>query len=469
MNESTFKLYSPLTAELLPVDSEFCQEDELVELRGQELSAYAAAISEQIEREGDHLEQYLDSENEPYLADYVKSIQITVEEHGGELCGCATVVVNADLTERGWNDLQEYLSGQYSDGWGEGFEQRDIAVENGCLNVHFWQPERFAFTLEQGVTEPQEALGEANTSQQTQPPQPAKKYEITGIAHPVYPELHRIRALREVSGDVPYGTLGGFVQSEANLSQGQDDAWLYGELYQHNEQGYISQIAYLDADGNPAPTNAGYTILKRTYHRDGTADTDMYFDANGNPKALSKGQYGIKRSGKVNLLLDRNGNVMLCVDNLLNGFPCMVVVFGCVVCLLMIVLPKSLSVVLTIVYVAFILYETLMFRESGDARMNFVLFSYARKFLKEQSVRVGVINNIWLFIPLGTGLYRWFQKKWVLLIPFVMSVAIETTQYITGLGIAEFDDVFGNTMGGWIGVLVAWTWLNRKMSVKNRT
>lgn len=230
----------------------------------------------------------------------------------------------------------------------------------------------------------------------------------------------------------------------------------YGELYQRNEQGYIGQITYLDADGNPAPTNAGYTILKRTYHRDGTADTDMYFDANGNPKALSKGQYGIKRSGKVNLLLDRNGNVMLCVDNLLNGFPCMVVVFGCVVCLLMIVLPKSLSVVLTIVYVAFILYETLMFRESGDARTNFVLFSYAGKFLKEQSVRVGVINNIWLFIPLGTGLYRWFQKKWVLLIPFVMSVAIETTQYITGLGIAEFDDVFGNTMGGWIGVLVAY-------------
>lgn len=243
----------------------------------------------------------------------------------------------------------------------------------------------------------------------------------------------------------------------------------YGELYQCNEQGYIGQITYLDVDGNPAPTNAGYTILKRTYHRDGTADTDMYFDAEGNPKALSKGQYGIKRSGKVNLLLDRNGNVMLCVDNLLNGFPCMVVVFGCVVCLLLIVLPKSLSVVLTIVYVAFILYETLMFRESGNARTNFVLFSYAGKFLKEQSVRVGVINNIWLFIPLGTGLYRWFQKKWVLLIPFVMSVAIETTQYITGLGMAEFNDVFGNTIGGWIGVLVAWMWLSWKMSVENRT
>ena len=230
----------------------------------------------------------------------------------------------------------------------------------------------------------------------------------------------------------------------------------YGELYQRDEQGRISQITYLGADGNPTPTNAGYTVMKRTYHRDGTADIDMYFDADGNPMVLSKGQHGIKSSGKVNLLLDRNGNIMLCVDNLLSGFPCMVVVFGCVVCLLMIVLPKGLSVVLTIAYVAFILYETLMFRETGDARTNFVLFSYAGKFLKEQSVRVGVINNIWLFIPLGTGMYRWFQKKWVLLIPFVMSVAIETTQYITGLGIAEFDDVFGNTMGGWIGILTAY-------------
>ena len=83
-------------------------------------------------------------------------------------------------------------------------------------------------------------------------------------------------------------------------------------------------------------------------------------------------------------------------------------------------------------------------------------------------MRVGVINNIWLFAPLGAGLYRMIQKKWVLLVPFLMSVAIETTQYITGLGIAEFDDVFGNTMGGCIGMLVAWTWLNRKMNVKNR-
>lgn len=236
----------------------------------------------------------------------------------------------------------------------------------------------------------------------------------------------------------------------------------YGELYQRDEQGRISQITYLGADGNPTPTNAGYTVMKRTYHRDGTADTDMYFDADDNPMVLSKGQHGIKRSGKVNLLLDKNGYVMLCVDNILNGFPFMVVISGCVICLLILLLPKKMSVFLTAAYVVFILYETLMFRETGDARTNFVLFSYADRFLTEQAVRVGVINNIWLFAPLGAGLYRIIQKKWVLLVPFLMSVAIETTQYITGLGIAEFDDVFGNTMGGWIGVLIAWAWLSRR-------
>ena len=99
-----------------------------------------------------------------------------------------------------------------------------------------------------------------------------------------------------------------------------------------------------------------------------------------------------------------------------------------------------MSVALTIAYVVFILYETLMFRETGDARTNFVLFSYADRFFAKQSVRVGVINNIWLFIPLGTGLYRNIRKKWVLLIPLLFSIAIETTQYITGLGIAEFDE-----------------------------
>ena len=106
------------------------------------------------------------------------------------------------------------------------------------------------------------------------------------------------------------------------------------------------------------------------------------------------------------------------------------------------------------IYVLFILYETLMFREVGDTRTNLKLFSYAGKFLTDFTIREGMINNIWLFIPFGTGLYAVFKRKRVWVAAFFFSVAIELIQYFTGLGIAELDDVFGNTLVGVIGVMM---------------
>lgn len=50
-----------------------------------------------------------------------------------------------------------------------------------------------------------------------------QKYEITEISHEKYPFLHRIRALRDVSAEVRAGDLGGFVESESNLSFEPDD------------------------------------------------------------------------------------------------------------------------------------------------------------------------------------------------------------------------------------------------------
>lgn len=144
---------------------------------------------------------------------------------------------------------------------------------------------------------------------------------------------------------------------DLNGQQVQCSGGYYGLRRGYNAEGQNISLAFLDKDGHAVCTSSGYAIM--TYQRDmnGNVVGKQYFDTDGNPKALSKGQYGIKRSGKANILLDRNGNVMPCVDNLLNGFPCIVVVLGCVVCLLMIALPKSLSVVRTVVYIAFILYE----------------------------------------------------------------------------------------------------------------
>lgn len=225
-----------------------------------------------------------------------------------------------------------------------------------------------------------------------------------------------------------------------------------GEAYIYDAHDRISQVTYLDRNGEPVATTVGYTIMKRTYYRDGTEKTNMYFDALGSPVSLTKGQYGVQYANNIVLYLNRNGKIKLCVDNLLNGYPFMVVVVGMILCILICLFPRKLKSAILLAYIIFIFYETLMFRENGDTRANLVLFSYASTFLTNWKIRVDVINNIWLFVPFGTGLYAIFRKKRVWGAALGLSLAIELIQYFTGLGIAELDDLFGNTVGGVIGV-----------------
>lgn len=82
---------------------------------------------------------------------------------------------------------------------------------------------------------------------------PSKKYEITDIAHPKDPSLHRIRALQRVSETVGPGTLGGYVQSEENLSQENDDAWIYGDAV-CCEKAFVSGNAFLTGQARVSGT-----------------------------------------------------------------------------------------------------------------------------------------------------------------------------------------------------------------------
>lgn len=72
-----------------------------------------------------------------------------------------------------------------------------------------------------------------------------QKYEITEISHEKYPFLHRIRALRDVSAEVSAGDLGGFVESESNLSFEPDDtAWIFDDAIACNDA-YVDKGAVL--------------------------------------------------------------------------------------------------------------------------------------------------------------------------------------------------------------------------------
>lgn len=136
---STLKLYMPLTAQLYERSEYGDLEDEPCIMDGRELTAYHDSILAAILRER------MPDEKERGLMTYyhgddgvnqkVKSYVFTVEEHHGRLWGVAECEVYGALTDEEMAALRETVSGQASDGLGEGFEQREIKTSNGELYV----------------------------------------------------------------------------------------------------------------------------------------------------------------------------------------------------------------------------------------------------------------------------------------------------------------------------------------------
>ena len=152
----TLKIYTPLTADFIPNEPELLdyETEESISMDGYDLAPYKEAIEEALDREnhggdswdGNLMEYYHEEDS---VKAKVSSAVVSVEYHEGQLCGCATVELSEPLEGDELTRLTEYLSGQYSDGFGEGFEQRDIAVDGGVLNVHLWQTQGFSMTCEQ--------------------------------------------------------------------------------------------------------------------------------------------------------------------------------------------------------------------------------------------------------------------------------------------------------------------------------
>lgn len=60
------------------------------------------------------------------VREHLVSIIPSVAVQDGKLCACTAITYRQDLSEHQWNALFRDIEGQYSDGWGEGFEQRGI-------------------------------------------------------------------------------------------------------------------------------------------------------------------------------------------------------------------------------------------------------------------------------------------------------------------------------------------------------
>lgn len=143
------KFYSPLTADFFPnepdYEDEFYDEYEGCPLDGHDLLQYADAVDEAVKKDiadfnGDLMQYYHEDDS---VRSKVVSAVPSVEICGNKLCGCLTVELKETLLDDEQTVLCNYISGQYSDGWGEGFEQRKIDVGDGKLYVHFWQDHDF--------------------------------------------------------------------------------------------------------------------------------------------------------------------------------------------------------------------------------------------------------------------------------------------------------------------------------------
>lgn len=120
---------------------------------GVDMAYYEDSIQEAAEQrirdDGGNLMPYYDRERNPGVKEKVLSAVPSVEIRDGELMGCTIVKLKEPLEEAEMKDLQDYLKGQFSAGWGEGFEQQEIQTGDGVLYVHFWDAEPFDFTVEQ--------------------------------------------------------------------------------------------------------------------------------------------------------------------------------------------------------------------------------------------------------------------------------------------------------------------------------
>ena len=133
------KLYCPLTICVEPDDDY----SDLEEVPSANYVYYDDKINERIRRELNFDEDerehgliaYTDSK---HLAEKVYSIFPSVETRDGDLYGVVTIKSYGELDKADLIEIAEEAEAQMSDGFGEGFEQREIRLGEDNVYISFW-------------------------------------------------------------------------------------------------------------------------------------------------------------------------------------------------------------------------------------------------------------------------------------------------------------------------------------------
>ena len=142
------KFLSPLTGgffqKYLRGKKEYIEEPGRM-IDGRELAQYEEDIRRVVDRENhlgmedgntfDLMDECFDGS--PSILEKAEHGTISVENIGGALYGCTTLILKEELEDWEMEEMCGVMAIQYSDGWGEVFEQRNIPADGGILNVYF--------------------------------------------------------------------------------------------------------------------------------------------------------------------------------------------------------------------------------------------------------------------------------------------------------------------------------------------
>lgn len=142
----TLKLYMPLTVTTYMRDEYGDMDNDPVELDNRTVLSHedhilAAILKERAPEEAERgLMKYYGTNDT--INDKVRSYVFKVERVQGQLMGVAECRIQSQLTAEKLERLKEDISGQASDGFGEGFEQRPIKTPDGEIYVSLWSSDK---------------------------------------------------------------------------------------------------------------------------------------------------------------------------------------------------------------------------------------------------------------------------------------------------------------------------------------
>lgn len=145
------KLYIPLR--IVERDVEF---GEKYDIDG---SIYLDKIRDSVRRDDIHnekrgLAEYMTKKN--ICQKKVYSIKPDIEKVNDVMMGVVAIKMTEPLSQGEIDDLKDYITGQFSDGWGESFEQQAIQIDGNEIYVHFWNQDEYFIKTEEEMTAEQE-------------------------------------------------------------------------------------------------------------------------------------------------------------------------------------------------------------------------------------------------------------------------------------------------------------------------